>query len=139
MCSGTRLSGKRGPCYNQLGCHRPSEGGLTLSTPDDSPGPDGVVSLREITADSVRAICRLQVTDEQSKLVAPNSVSYQGRGFGRRAVELVIEHVRTRPGAKELLLSHGRTHISPERFYKRLGFEHTGEMMHDEYVMRLAL
>ncbi|MEW6308950.1 MAG: GNAT family N-acetyltransferase [Bacillota bacterium] len=145
-----------------------------------------MVSLREVTADSVRAICRLQVTDAQSQLVAPNSVSiaqayfqrdtawfraiyagevpvgfvmlydnppearyflwrfmidyqYQGRGFGRRALELVIAHVRTRPSAKELLLSHGRTHISPEGFYMRLGFEHTGEMMHDEYVMRLAL
>jgi diamine N-acetyltransferase len=33
------------------------------------------VTLREITAESVRAICRLRVTPAQESLVAPNAVS----------------------------------------------------------------
>src|SRR5262245_49499422 len=33
---------------------------------------------------------------------------YQGRGFGRRAMELVIAHVKTRPNAKVLFLGHRR-------------------------------
>ena len=35
----------------------------------------GVVTLREITADTVRAICALDVTPAQRALVAPNAVS----------------------------------------------------------------
>ena len=35
----------------------------------------GVVSLREVTADTVRAICKLEVGPEQQGLVAPNAVS----------------------------------------------------------------
>ncbi len=32
---------------------------------------------------------------------------YQGMGFGRQAIELLIDYVKTRPGATELLVSHG--------------------------------
>ena len=31
---------------------------------------------------------------------------HQGRGYGRRALELVVEYVRTRPGATELRVSY---------------------------------
>lgn len=34
-----------------------------------------VVSLRKVTADTVRAICALETTDEQKRFVAPNAVS----------------------------------------------------------------
>ncbi len=36
---------------------------------------DGVVSLREITAETVREICKLEVGPAQQGLVAPNAVS----------------------------------------------------------------
>ena len=32
--------------------------------------------------------------------------SHQGRGYGRGAVELLLEHVRTRPAATQLHVSH---------------------------------
>ncbi len=38
-------------------------------------GPGSEVSLREITEETVREICRLAVTREQEEFVAPNSVS----------------------------------------------------------------
>jgi diamine N-acetyltransferase len=65
--------------------------------------------------------------------------AYQKFGFGRKAIELLIEHVRTRPGAKELLLSCEAGEGSPEGFYTKLGFERTGEVLEGENVMRLKL
>jgi diamine N-acetyltransferase len=143
------------------------------------------VSLREITADTVRAICRLEVREEQKKFVAPNALSiaqayfseyawfraiyaddtpvgflmledqsrkpeyylwrfmidarYQGMGFGRRALEILIEHVRGRPNATELLTSIHVAEGSPQGFYERLGFRLTGEYEEEEAMMRLPL
>ena len=34
-----------------------------------------IVSLLEVTADTVRAICALQTTEEQKRFVAPNALS----------------------------------------------------------------
>ena len=64
---------------------------------------------------------------------------YQGRGFGRRAIELLIEHVRTRPGATTLMTSCVPGPGSPCPFYERLGFVYTGEVDDGELVMRLPL
>ena len=64
---------------------------------------------------------------------------HQGKGYGHRALELLIEYVKTRPNAKELFLSHVPGTGSPEGFYRKLGFEHTGEKVGEELVMKLAL
>ena len=64
---------------------------------------------------------------------------YQGSGFGRWAVELLIRHVRTRPNASELLTSVVQADAGPQGFYERLGFESTGYYEEGEAVMRLAL
>lgn len=64
---------------------------------------------------------------------------YQGHGFGRRAIELLIAHVRTRPGAKALFTSCVPGDGSPCPFYEKLGFVYTGEKDEDELVMRLDL
>lgn len=63
----------------------------------------------------------------------------QGAGYGRRAVELVVDHVRSRPGATELLVSWVPGEGSPEGFYLGLGFEPTGEIDDGEVVGRLPL
>jgi len=64
---------------------------------------------------------------------------HQRLGFGRRALQLLIDHVRARPGAKELLLSYVPDEGSPEPFYASLGFVNTGEVHDGENVMRLVL
>lgn len=64
---------------------------------------------------------------------------YQGSGFGQRAVELLIKHVRTRPNASELLTSVVQVEGGPQGFYERLGFELTGDYEDGEAVMRLTL
>ena len=64
---------------------------------------------------------------------------HQGKGYARRAVEQLIEYVKTRPGAEALLTSHVPIEGGPEGFYRKLGFEPTGEETHGEVVMRLGL
>ena len=112
------------------------------------------VALVEVTGETVRSICRLEVGPGQFRFVAPNAVSFaealfepkawyraivaddapvgflmlyddpdepayflwrfmvdarfQGRGYGARAIRLLAEHVRARPGATEL-----RTQLGP--------------------------
>jgi diamine N-acetyltransferase len=151
----------------------------------NTPSSDSKVTLREITADTVRVICGLSVTEEQKQFVATNSLSiaqayfseyawfraiyadetpvgflmlhddtkkpeyylwrlmidqrYQGMGFGRRAVELLIEHVKTRPNATQLFTSIHAIEGSPQGFYERMGFELTGDWEEEEAVMRLHL
>jgi diamine N-acetyltransferase len=148
--------------------------------------PNRAVSLRPVTVDTLNAICRLQVTESQRRMVVPNDVSiaeayfhreeawfrgiyagdepvgfvmlydspaegvyflwrlmiderFQGRGYGRRALELLVDYVRARPNAKELGVSYHKGAGSPEGFYRKLGFVETGEMEGDEHVARLAL
>jgi diamine N-acetyltransferase len=143
------------------------------------------VTLREITAETVRAICGLAVREDQQQFVAPNAVSiaqahfsehawfraiyadetpvgfamledqpevpeyylwrfmidarYQRMNFGRRALALVIAHVRTRPNATEFLTSVVQAPGGPQPFYERSGFEPTGEYEEGEAILRLSL
>ena len=64
---------------------------------------------------------------------------YQGRGIGWRALQRLVEHVRTRPGATELGVSCVPGDGSPCPFYEKFGFRYTGEKDEDELVMKLAL
>jgi diamine N-acetyltransferase len=64
---------------------------------------------------------------------------YQGRGYGRAAIGLLIDHVRTLPRATELLVSWNPDAGGPEPFYRGLGFEPTGEVDEGEVVARLRL
>lgn len=64
---------------------------------------------------------------------------YQAMGFGRRALEQMIEYVKGRPGATEFLTSCGQGEGSPQGFYERLGFEATGEIDEGEVILRLRL
>lgn len=153
--------------------------------PTQVPGREATVTLREVTAETVRQITDLQVKPGQEQFVAPNAVSiaqayfepkawfraiyadetpvgfvmlyddadapeyylwrfmidarYQGLGYGRDAMLLIIEYVRTRPAASELILSYVPAEGSPEGFYASLGFENTGKMHDDEMEMKLAL
>ncbi|MFN8487612.1 MAG: GNAT family N-acetyltransferase [Caldilineaceae bacterium] len=146
---------------------------------------NAVVSLREITLETVRMILNLKVAHSQEQFVAPNAVSiaeayfvkeawfraiyadetpvgfvmlhdnpaeqayflwrfmidarYQSLGFGRRAIEQLVEYVKMRPGATELRVSCVPGDGSPCPFYEKLGFQSTGEEHHGELVLRLPL
>lgn len=64
---------------------------------------------------------------------------YQRLGFGRRALELLVAHVRGRPNAHTLLTSCHRGEGSPEGFYRSLGFHPTGRDLGEELELALAL
>jgi len=64
---------------------------------------------------------------------------YQGKGYGRKATELLVEYVKTRPGARELSTSYVPIVGGPEGFYRKMGFEPTGEVDDGEIVVRLTL
>jgi diamine N-acetyltransferase len=64
---------------------------------------------------------------------------FQRMGFGAAAVELLKEHVRKRPGAEHLVTSYVPQKGGPGPFYKKLGFEKTGEMEDDEEIVAVAL
>jgi len=64
---------------------------------------------------------------------------FQGRGYGRAAVDLCAEYVRTRPGAEVLLTSCGLGKGSPLPFYLHYGFTTEGELHDNELVLSLPL
>jgi len=69
-------------------------------------------------------IWRFMIADEQ-----------QGKGYGKAAVQLVIEHVKTLPKATELYLSYvPKVEGSAEAFYEKLGFTKTGKVDEDGEV-----
>lgn len=64
---------------------------------------------------------------------------HHGKGFGRRAIALLADHVRTRPGATVLETSCGQGPGSPEGFYRKLGFERNGKVLGEEVGLSLVL
>ncbi len=56
---------------------------------------------------------------------------YQGRGYGRRAMMRVFDHLRSL-GVSELYTSYRLGEGSPEGFYRELGFVPTGDSYGDE-------
>ena len=89
----------------------------------------GFVMLHDTIEDPGYMLWRLMI-DER----------HQGRGYGRRVVEEVIDHVRTRPGATEVKVGAHRGQGSPGPFYESLGFRRTGEVIDpDEDVYALSL
>jgi diamine N-acetyltransferase len=64
---------------------------------------------------------------------------YQRMGLGKKAIELLIQYVKTRPNARQLGVSCGEGEASPEEFYKKLEFKRTGEMEGEEVILALQL
>ncbi|MBI5000481.1 MAG: GNAT family N-acetyltransferase [Euryarchaeota archaeon] len=64
---------------------------------------------------------------------------HQGKGYGKRALTLIIDRVRKSPRAKNLTLCFLRGRGGPERFYERLGFKDTGKIKYGEHLAKLVL
>jgi diamine N-acetyltransferase len=64
---------------------------------------------------------------------------YQKLGFGRRALEQVIAHVRTMPRAESMQLGCVEGEGSALGFYESMGFRLTGEHEEGEAIMMLDL
>ncbi|MEU8525745.1 MULTISPECIES: GNAT family N-acetyltransferase [Streptomyces] len=59
--------------------------------------------------------------------------AHQGKGYGKFAVEAVREELRRR-GTSKLYVSWHQGEHGPGDFYRRLGFEETGELAGDQAV-----
>lgn len=64
---------------------------------------------------------------------------FQHRGYGTAALDLVVEHVRSRPDARTLLVSHVVGPTSPVTFYQQYGFRLTGDVHEGEPILELEL
>jgi diamine N-acetyltransferase len=64
---------------------------------------------------------------------------FQRRGYGTAALDLVVEHVRTRPDARTFLVSHVVGPTSPVTFYQQYGFRLTGDVHEGEPILELEL
>ena len=64
---------------------------------------------------------------------------YQGLGFGREAMKLLIERIKQNPEAQELKVSAVPGEGSPIAFYEGLGFVDTGEVHDGEHVYKLII
>ena len=66
---------------------------------------------------------------------------WQGRGYGRAVIDLIVEYVSTRPGADRLLTSVVPDEGSPLAFYLKYGFTITGEVdeSNGEPILELPL
>ena len=61
---------------------------------------------------------------------------FQGSGFGRSAVQLLIERIRRTDNPTALITSHLQQDANAGRFYERLGFTYTGDLI-GEYDLEL--
>jgi len=66
---------------------------------------------------------------------------YQGKGYGRKAIELLIDYVKTFPFGKAdyLYLSYEPENTLAKKLYASFGFKETGEMDGDEVIAALKL
>jgi diamine N-acetyltransferase len=64
---------------------------------------------------------------------------YQRRGYGRAALQLVIEGIRQRPGARSVSLSYDPANDGAAALYASVGFRLTGQMHFEEIEARLEL
>jgi diamine N-acetyltransferase len=64
---------------------------------------------------------------------------HQQKGIGRAAMQLVIEHVRSKGIFEKLALSYVAGEGGPEQLYLSLGFRPTGALDEGEVVMELPL
>ena len=64
---------------------------------------------------------------------------HQRKGYGRAALEQVIEHAQRTYDASEVFLSHQAGEGSPGPFYERCGFVYTGKVVDGEHVMTRVL
>ena len=64
---------------------------------------------------------------------------FQKSGYGSRALDLVVNYVRSRPHARRLLSSYHAGPGGPEAFYLRYGFRPTGNIVEGEVEIELSL
>ncbi|MGH4122014.1 MAG: GNAT family N-acetyltransferase [Clostridium sp.] len=73
-------------------------------------------------------ICRFMIDEK-----------FQGKGYGKKSMSKIIEHIRDNYNYNEVYLSEVPENARAKGLYKSLGFEFTGEVEDEEEVMVLKL
>jgi len=129
---------------------------LHLAVREDQKGfvASNMYSLAEAKADGVSIPCAIYADRELVGFImydiAANvgrgyvtrlmvDAHFQGRGYGRAAMGLVIERMKAKAACREIYTSYVPENEAAGHLYRSLGFEPTGEVDHGETVMRLVL
>lgn len=78
--------------------------------------------------DNIYEICRLMIDRR-----------YQGQGYGKQALALIIEDMQKRYSCEEICLSVDPDNVMAKHVYEKVGFISTGEISDDEQVYKLNL
>jgi len=62
---------------------------------------------------------------------------HQRKGYGRKAMQLLLERLRSQLACPFVLISWDPDNVAAERLYEDLGFRKTGDILDDEIVARL--
>ena len=78
--------------------------------------------------DNIYEICRLMLDRR-----------YQGKGYGKQAVTLILEEMQRQFQCKDIYLSVALDNIVAKHLYEKVGFVTTGEVVDDEEVYKLNI
>ena len=65
--------------------------------------------------------------------------SFQGKGYGRAALKVVLDQMSRLPGCEKIFLSYEPHNLVAEALYNSFGFQPTGEILEGEKVSCLEL
>ncbi len=66
-------------------------------------------------------------------------LEYQGKGYGRGAMALIIADCKAQPFVDTILISFEPENAVARKLYESLGFEDTGELDEDEMVFKMTV
>jgi diamine N-acetyltransferase len=78
-------------------------------------------------------------TDEYSISRLMTDKDQQHKGYGRQAMELIIEHMKQTYACKEIFIGFNPTNVNARKFYESVGFVDTGRIEDEEFIFRLPL
>ena len=78
--------------------------------------------------DNFYELCRLMIHHK-----------YQGRGYGKEAIKIIIEEMKKLKECKEIFLSFYPENIKAKNLYEDVGFKNTGEIINGELLYSLKL
>ncbi|HEL2072334.1 TPA: GNAT family N-acetyltransferase [Streptococcus suis] len=64
---------------------------------------------------------------------------YQGKGLGRKAVEVCIDYLQTEHSVTQISLPVHEKHLEARKFWKKLGFQESNNIEDDYIFMRRIL
>ncbi len=64
---------------------------------------------------------------------------YQGKGYGKKAAQLLIDHMKQEGRFEKILLCYVEGNEGARILFESLGFKHTGDIDGDEITMELVI